>query len=120
MSRRVPVSVTPPRLVATLTPMPPRRAPAAPPPAHSEPPSLRALLIAAREAAGLSQRLLARRIAEQRGGELERWRRIITRYEVSRGAGGPPQEPTLETATAVAEALGLRLEVSLRRIPATP
>lgn len=113
------MTITPP--VATLPPMPPRR-PAPPPPAHPEPPSLRALLIAAREAAGLSQRLLARRIAELRGGELERWRRLISRYEApyGRGGAGEPQEPTMETAAAVAEALGLELNVRLvtRRNPA--
>ena len=77
--------------------------------------SLRALLIAAREAAGISQRLLARRCAEQRGGELEAWRRLISRYELPRGRArdGAPQEPTLATAAAVAEALGLRLRVAL-------
>ena len=103
--------------------MPPRR-PAPPLPAHPEAPSLRALLIAAREAAGLSQRALARQVSELRGGELEVWRRLISRYESPRGRGadGAPQEPTLETAAAVAEALGLELNVRLvpRRNPAGP
>lgn len=105
--------MTPLRLVATIARMPPRRASA--PPTHPEPPSLRVLLIAAREAAGISQRLLARRCAEQRGGELEAWRRLISRYESPRGRGadGAPQEPSLATAEATAAALGLRLRIEL-------
>ena len=60
-------------------------------------------LRAAREAAALSQSALARACAEQAGGEADTWRQSIMRYE--RGDG----EPGIATATAVAEALGLRL-----------
>lgn len=102
------------------------RKPAPPPkPSPPLPPSLRLLLLHAREAAGLSRGELAARLADAHGeADSRRWRRLIERYEafIGRGQDGLPQEPTLATATAVATALGLELNIRLvpRRDPAAP
>lgn len=77
--------------------------------------SLRRQLRAARLAAGLSQRQLAARVAEQAGGSAASWAVTIARYESDRqgrGLRGGAQDPTVRTAEAVASALGLRVVVA--------